>query len=80
MGRRSHYDDDEYKIPYGMTRTGYDVDTQIYTYRDASGLVYKGEEGNRYGTIKRGESLTYISKISPEASPIVSSPENLNNC
>ena len=80
MGRWSQYDDNEYRLPCGMTRTGYDADTQTYTYRDANGFMYEGEEGNRYGKIKRGEYLMRIPKISLDASPFISSPENLNNC
>jgi hypothetical protein len=41
------------RLPEGMTRTGYDADTETYTYRDADGSLWVGGQGNRYGSLKR---------------------------
>lgn len=49
MSRFSHYDTDEERLPEGMTRIGYDADTQTYTYRDSSGQTYEGAPGATYG-------------------------------
>lgn len=44
---------DEYRLPEGLQRIGYDADTQIYTYQDTDGSYWEGEEGNRYGQLHR---------------------------
>ena len=36
-----------------MQRVGYDADTQTYTYQDANGRLWEGEEGNRHGRLHR---------------------------
>ncbi|KAF2680383.1 carbohydrate-binding module family 50 protein [Lentithecium fluviatile CBS 122367] len=51
MGRWADQDSDEHRLPEGMKRIGYDADTQIYTFRDASGAIYESESGNRYGEL-----------------------------
>jgi hypothetical protein len=56
MTNYSQYDEDEYRLPEGMTRTGYDADTQVYFYRDAQGKVYQGAPGNQYGILRPGSS------------------------
>ena len=53
MGRWSHLDTDEERLPDGMTRIGYDADTQIYTYRDSDGSTWEGAPGNQYGKLFR---------------------------
>jgi len=53
MSRWSRYDDDEYRLPDGMRRIGYDADTQVYTYQDDEGGIWEGAPGNRYGELKR---------------------------
>lgn len=45
---------DEYRLPDGMQRVGYDADEQRYTYRDTDGTLWEGEEGETYGTLHRG--------------------------
>jgi len=47
---------DSYRLPEGMTRVGYDADTQTYTYRDERGNQWEGAPGNRYGTLRPGQS------------------------
>jgi hypothetical protein len=56
MGRFSHYDTDEERLPEGMQRIGYDADTEIYTYRDADGSIWEGPPGSRYGHLTRVSS------------------------
>jgi len=41
------------RLPEGMTRIGYDADTETYTYRDADGSLWVGGQGNRYGRLRR---------------------------
>lgn len=53
MSRFSHYDTDEERLPEGMTRVGYDADTQTYTYRDADGSYWEGPPGAQYGRLTR---------------------------
>ena len=36
-----------------MQRVGYDADEQRYTYQDADGSYWEGEEGARYGRLYR---------------------------
>ncbi len=59
MGRWSHLDSDEERLPSGMTRVGYDADTQVYTFRDASdGSYWEGAPGCRYGKLHRVRAAT----------------------
>ncbi|KAM0335533.1 hypothetical protein ACHAQA_000581 [Verticillium albo-atrum] len=53
MSRFSRYDTDEERLPEGMTRTGYDADTQTYSYRDSDGSHWEGAPGNEYGRLTR---------------------------
>lgn len=53
MSRWSHYDTDEERLPEGMTRVGYDADTQVYTYRDADGSYWEGAPGSQYGRLTK---------------------------
>lgn len=53
MGRWSYLDTDEERLPEGIRRTGYDADTQTYTYTDRQGRLYEGVPGARYGTLRR---------------------------
>lgn len=45
------YEQDEYRLPEGMQRIGYDADTQQSTFRDADGTLYESAPGNRYGEL-----------------------------
>ncbi|ORY06152.1 hypothetical protein BCR34DRAFT_571551 [Clohesyomyces aquaticus] len=51
MGRWADRDGDAERLPEGMQRIGYDADTQTYTYQDAEGRIWEGDEGNRYGQL-----------------------------
>jgi hypothetical protein len=53
MGRWSHLDTDEERLPEGMTRVGYDGDTQVYTYQDSDGSYWEGAPGVKYGRLYR---------------------------
>ncbi|KAJ7121012.1 hypothetical protein C8R44DRAFT_981882 [Mycena epipterygia] len=50
MGRWTQYDEDSYRLPAGMVRTGYDADTGQYTFRDRTG-TYKGLPGSQYSPV-----------------------------
>jgi hypothetical protein len=53
MGRWSHYDTDEERLPEGMTRIGYDADDETYTFRDRDGSIWESAPGNQYGRLRR---------------------------
>ncbi|KAK3368525.1 hypothetical protein B0H63DRAFT_488626 [Podospora didyma] len=53
MGRWSHLDTDEERLPSGMKRIGYDADTQVYSYRDSDGSYWEGAPGCQYGKLHR---------------------------
>lgn len=53
MGRWSHLDTDDERLPEGMARVGYDADTQVYTYRDSDGSYWEGAPGCQYGKLQR---------------------------
>ncbi|OAA69097.1 peptidoglycan-binding LysM domain protein [Cordyceps fumosorosea ARSEF 2679] len=53
MPRQSRYDDDEERLPEGMTRVGYDADTGVYTFQDADGSYWESAPGSRYGRLTR---------------------------
>ena len=53
MSRFSHYDTDEERLPDGMTRVGYDADTQVYTFRDVDGSLWNSAPGCQYGQLTR---------------------------
>ncbi|KAJ6783050.1 hypothetical protein PWT90_01872 [Aphanocladium album] len=59
MPRRARYDDDEERLPEGMTRVGYDADTGVYTFQDADGSYWESAPGSQYGQLTRvGQELT----------------------
>ncbi|KAF7353714.1 hypothetical protein MVEN_01056500 [Mycena venus] len=49
MGRWTQYDEDAYRLPEGMVRTGYDADTGCYTFKERGGGTYTGLPGSQYG-------------------------------
>lgn len=51
--RFAEYDADEDNLPQGMTRTGYDADTETYTFSSADGSIWEGSPGSRYGNLTR---------------------------
>ncbi|PAV22072.1 carbohydrate-binding module family 50 [Pyrrhoderma noxium] len=57
MGRWTQYDEDDYRLPEGMKRIGYDSDTQKYTFKDQNGDLWEGPEGAEFGELtKVGQS------------------------
>ncbi|KAG9313857.1 carbohydrate-binding module family 50 protein [Chiua virens] len=57
MGRWTQYDEDDYRLPEGVKRIGYDTDTGCYYFRDREGLVYKGPEGSQFGELTQVADL-----------------------
>lgn len=53
MPRRFSVDGDDSRLPDGMTRVGYDADTQTYTFRDTDGSLWEGPPGCEYGHMTR---------------------------
>lgn len=51
--RFAEYDTDEDNLPQGMTRIGYDADTETYTFSSADGSIWEGSPGSRYGNLTR---------------------------
>lgn len=51
--RFAEYDNDEDNLPQGMTRIGYDADTETYTFSSADGTIWEGSPGSRYGNLTR---------------------------
>ncbi len=52
---------DEYNLPEGMKRIGYDSDTQCYYFKDKDGSIWRGEPGARYSEMTRGLFQTAVS-------------------
>ncbi|KIY66564.1 carbohydrate-binding module family 50 protein [Cylindrobasidium torrendii FP15055 ss-10] len=53
MGRWTQYDEDEYRLPEGMKRVGYDSDTQTYFFRDADGSTWRGASGAEFSEMTK---------------------------
>ena len=47
---------DEYRLPEGMKRVGYDADTGRYYFQDTDGSYWRGPEGAEFGEMERGVS------------------------
>ncbi|KAJ6617412.1 hypothetical protein B0H10DRAFT_1797371 [Mycena sp. CBHHK59/15] len=61
MGRWTQYDEDDYQLPEGMKRIGYDADTRRYYFRDQDGSVWQGAEGAEFSEMTRGAfHLTWL--------------------
>ncbi|KAJ8522124.1 hypothetical protein ONZ45_g1258 [Pleurotus djamor] len=52
MGRWTQYDGDDYRLPDGFKRVGYDADRAVYTFKDRYGRLYEGYPHQEYGTLK----------------------------
>ncbi|KAF2742798.1 carbohydrate-binding module family 50 protein [Sporormia fimetaria CBS 119925] len=51
--RTANRPQEEQRLPEHFKRTGYDADTQTYTFEDTStGQLYESEPGNRYGELR----------------------------
>jgi len=53
MGRWTQYDEDEYRLPEGMKRVGYDADTQRYYFKDSSGRLWEGAQGAQFSEMRK---------------------------
>jgi len=53
MGRWTQYDEDDYRLPEGMKRVGYDSDSGRYYFRDREGALYEGGQGCEFGEMTR---------------------------
>ncbi len=64
MPRKWRVDGDEDRLPEGVIRTGYDADTQTYTYSSVKGEESVGQAGQRYGelTLTRAASSSRLSE------------------
>ncbi|THU89375.1 hypothetical protein K435DRAFT_841865 [Dendrothele bispora CBS 962.96] len=56
MGRWDQYEQDDYRLPDGFQRVGYDDETQEYVFKDREGNVYRSSPGVEYGP------MTLVSK------------------
>ncbi len=72
MGRWSHLDSDDERLPTGMTRIGYDADSQTYTYRDSDGSTWEGPPGHRYGSLSKVGAPPRPSRAMTYTAPTVS--------
>lgn len=45
---------DDYRLPEGMKRIGYDADSSRYYFRDSDGSIWQGAEGSEFGELTRG--------------------------
>jgi hypothetical protein len=45
---------DDYRLPEGFERVGYDADSGKYFFRDREGQLWEGQEGERFGEMTRG--------------------------
>ncbi|KIY51533.1 hypothetical protein FISHEDRAFT_37011 [Fistulina hepatica ATCC 64428] len=63
MGRWTQYDEDDYRLPEGMTRIGYDADSGRYSFRDRDGSVWEGPQGAEFG------EMTRVSGPEPSTNP-----------
>ncbi|KAF9535627.1 hypothetical protein CPB83DRAFT_842067 [Crepidotus variabilis] len=57
MGRWTQYDEDDYRLPEGMKRIGYDSDSGRYYFRDTDGSIWKGAEGVEFGEMTKVNGL-----------------------
>lgn len=45
---------DEYRLPEGMKRVGYDADTGRYAFQDSGGGMWQGRQGENFGVMTPG--------------------------
>lgn len=54
---------DEYRLPEGMKRTGYDADTGRYYFQDKHGAIWQGAEGAEFSEMTRGEIESLVTVL-----------------
>ncbi|KAJ3525756.1 hypothetical protein NMY22_g10441 [Coprinellus aureogranulatus] len=73
MGPWTQFDEDDYRLPEGMKRIGYDSDEGRYYFRDSDGSIWRGAEGAEYGELTKVSeapaSVTGAANDDVEASP-----------
>jgi len=57
MGRWTQYDEDDYRLPEGMKRVGYDADSGRYYFRDSGGSLWQGAVGAQFGEMTKVNNL-----------------------
>ena len=76
MGRWTQYDEDEYRLPEGMKRIGYDADSGRYFFRDRSGAIWQGAEGAEFSEMTKVSGPTHNANDDDvEAAPSPARPD-----
>jgi len=57
MGRWTQYDEDDYRLPEGMKRIGYDADSGRYYFRDSDGSIWQGAAGAEFSEMTKVTNL-----------------------
>jgi len=57
MGRWTQYDEDDYRLPEGMKRIGYDADSGRYYFRDSARSIWQGAVGAQFGEMTKVNAL-----------------------
>jgi len=57
MGRWTQYDEDDYRLPEGMKRIGYDADSGRYYFRNSDRTIWEGGIGAEFGEMTKVSSL-----------------------
>ncbi|KAF5345303.1 hypothetical protein D9758_008455 [Tetrapyrgos nigripes] len=53
MGRWDQYEQDDFRLPDGFQRIGYDGDTQESVFQDREGNIYRSSPGVPYGPLRQ---------------------------
>lgn len=69
MGRWSHLDPDYERLPEGISRVGYDADTESYTFQDRSGSYWESRPGRRYGPLRRVHTSPSVQTVAVGDAP-----------
>ncbi|KAF6748425.1 hypothetical protein DFP72DRAFT_916691 [Ephemerocybe angulata] len=75
MGPWTQFDEDDYRLPEGMKRIGYDADEGRYYFRDSDGSIWRGAEGAQFGELtKVSEAPTSITTQESENDDLEATP------
>jgi len=74
MGRWTQYDEDDYRLPEGMKRVGYDSDSGRYYFRDREGALYEGAQGAEFSDMTRVHSAPIAIQEEDENDDIEAAP------
>ncbi|KIM69911.1 carbohydrate-binding module family 50 protein [Scleroderma citrinum Foug A] len=80
MGRWTQYDEDDYRLPEGVKRIGYDADSGRYYFRDREGLLFKGPEGSEFGELVQVSDLpiSVASEVNDDHGDLEAAPTQRN--